>query len=85
MVCHSISQINPGADVTVIPENITLNIPAKFPELFDGLGTLPGKYTIYLSDNAPFAISMPRRVALPLLPKVKGELERMENSGHIKS
>ena len=64
--------------------NITLDIPAKFPELFEGLGSLPGEYTIRLSDNArPFTITMPRRVALPLLPKVKSELERMEKSGVI--
>ena len=45
--------------------NITLDIPAKFPNLFEGLGSLPGKYTIRLSDNAKlFAITIPRRVAL---------------------
>ena len=62
--------------------NIVGDIPARFPELFDGLGCLPGEYTIHLSDNArPFVITTPRRVALPLLPKVKPKLERMEKTG----
>ena len=32
--------------------SITSDIPAKFPELFQGLGSLPGEYTICLRDNA---------------------------------
>lgn len=32
----------------------------------------------YRSDATPFSLTTPRRVALPLLPKVKAELERME-------
>lgn len=64
--------------------NIVADTPARFPKLFDDLGCLPGEYTICLSDNAkPFAIATPRRVALPLLPKVKNELERMEKTGVI--
>ena len=64
--------------------SITSDIPAKFPELFQGLGSLPGEYTIRLRDNAkPFTITTPRRVALPLLPRVKAELEKMEKTGVI--
>ena len=59
--------------------NIASDIPAKFPELFEALGSLPGEYRICLSDNAKlFAITTPRRVALSLLPKVRTKLERME-------
>ena len=65
--------------------NIVGDIPPDFlSSLTDGLGCLPGEYTIRLSDNArPFAITTPRRVTLPLLPKVKTELERMEKTGVI--
>ena len=64
--------------------SVTSDIPAKFPELFQGLGSLPGEYTIRLRDNAkPFTITTPRRVALPLLPRVKAELEKMEKTGVI--
>ena len=57
---------------------------AKYPELFIGLGSLEGEYTIKLKPNStPFALTTPRRVALPLRPRVKKELERMESMGVI--
>ena len=57
---------------------------AKYPELFRGLGKIPGTHHIQLKDDAkPFALSSPRRVALPLQPKVKAELQRMEQLGVI--
>ena len=62
----------------------TNQIVAKYPQLFQGLGTLSGEYVIRLNEDAkPYAISTPRRVALPLLPKVKEELNRMEQIGVI--
>ena len=55
-----------------------------FPQLFQGLGKLEGKYEIKLRPNSmPFVISVPRRVAVPLMGKVCGELERMERLGVI--
>ena len=54
-------------------------LPYMHQDLFQGLGKIPGKYHIQLKDDAqPFALSTPRRVALPLQPKVKSELQRME-------
>ena len=51
----------------------------QFPKLFEGLGKLEEEYKIVLRDDArPYALSTPRRIAIPLLPKVKAELERME-------
>ena len=47
-----------------------------FPELFEGLGKLEGQYTIKLQEGAePFSLMTPRRVAIPLVPAVKAELE----------
>ena len=57
----------------------------RFPELFEGLGKLEGDYKIVLQENArPYALSTPRRIAIPLLPKVKAELERMEEMGAVR-
>ena len=57
---------------------------AKYPELFTGLGSLEGEYKIKLKANsAPFALTTPRRIAHPLMPRVKEELERMEKIGVI--
>ena len=55
-----------------------------YPDIFKGLGTMTGEYHISLCEGArPFALSTPRRIALPLMPKVKQELERMEKMGVI--
>ena len=44
---------------------------AAFPKLFEGLGSIPGEYTIQLEEHAtPFSLNTPRRVALPLLSAV---------------
>ena len=52
--------------------------------MFNGLGQLKDNYTVKLREDAkPFALTAPRRVALPLLPKVKAELQRMEDLGVI--
>ena len=56
----------------------------QFSDLFRGLGKLEGKYTIKLVEGAkPFALTVPRRVAIPLMKPVKQELERMERLGVI--
>ena len=45
---------------------------------------MTGAYHIRLRDDAtPYALTVPRRVAIPLMPKVKSELERMEKIGVI--
>ncbi|XP_042071888.1 uncharacterized protein K02A2.6-like [Haplochromis burtoni] len=59
-------------------------VKQQFPTLFSGLGRMAGEYKIELkADAKPFALSTPRRVPLPLLPKVKRELARMEELGVI--
>lgn len=81
--CPAIEALDLVARVHVVDEK-ALEIRAKYPNLFQGLGTLEGEYHIKLAENAqPFALTTPRRVALPLLPKVKAELERMEHMGVI--
>lgn len=60
------------------------NVVEQFPELFKGLGKLKDSYKIKLREGAtPFALTTPRRVPIPLLPKVKEELQRMESMGVI--
>ena len=65
-------------------ESDTAKIVADHPKLFEGLGNLEGEYRIELKPEAePFALSTPRRVAIPLVAEVKAELEEMERSGII--
>lgn len=59
-------------------------VQEQYSELFSGLGKTDWEYTIKLKPgNVPFALSTPRRVPLPLMEKVKKELQRMENMGVI--
>lgn len=56
----------------------------NYPKLCSGLGMLQRPYTIKLSPGAvPFSLKTPRRIPLPLMPKVKNELQRMEKMGVI--
>ena len=62
----------------------TSRIIYEHPKLFHGLGNLKGEYSIKLRPDAqPFALSSPRRIAIPRMPLVKKELEAMESSGVI--
>ena len=59
-------------------------VTTQFPELFEGLGRISGNYRIQLEGNAkPYSVHTPRRISIPLLPKVKQELARMEKLGVI--
>ena len=59
------------------PETVKQN----FPKLSEGLGKLEGQYSIKLKDGAkPFVLTVPRRVSIPLMSKVKTELDRMEET-----
>ena len=70
--------------VDVIDAEAKSHFTQLFPQLFRGLGKLQGQYHIRLKDNAqPFALTVPPRVAIPLLPKVKEDLECMEAMGVI--
>ena len=60
-----------------------INDVESYPQLFEGLGEMETSYKIELQANAePYAVQYPRRVAVPLLPKVK-ELDRLETLGVI--
>ena len=70
--------------VSLVEPVQTGDVVKEFPKLFRGLAKLKDDYTIKLRSGAkPFALTTPRRVALPLLPKVKAELQLMEDLGVI--
>ena len=75
-------------DLNLIARLHTVNttkqsITERYSELFQGLGEMEGEYEIRLKDEVqPFVLHTPRRIPLPLLPKVKEEL-RMQELGVI--
>ena len=66
------------AIVSMVEPIMTLaKVAEAFPLLFQGLGKLKDNYTIKLQNNCqPYALTTPRRVAIPLLPKVETELKK---------
>ena len=59
-------------------------VKKNFPKIFQGLGNLGEEYHVKLRPDAePYALFAPRRIPLPLRPKVIEELERMEKAGVI--
>ena len=62
------------------------NVMKQYPVLFTGLGELKGEHVIHLREDAtPFCLATPRRVPLPLIEKVKDEIERMASAGVIEA
>ena len=79
----AISSLNLVARVTLI-QGDQETITKQFPELFEDLGQMTGEYHIKLQPHTtPFALTTPRRIAIPLRPQVKEELQRMEKLGVI--
>ena len=69
---------------TVSSDDYKTKITSKHPQLFTGLGQMKDSYPITLKEDAkPFAISVPRKVPLPLYRKTKDELDRMLETGVI--
>ena len=66
-------------------EDTTTSIRREYPTVFTGLGNLGEAYKIRLKEGAtPFSLFTPRHIPIPLRPKVKAELERMEGMGVIR-
>ena len=65
-------------------EDKTFDTQKAFPALFQNLGKLQRSYHIQMKEGAkPLALTVLRRVPVPLLPRVKVELERMRQLGVI--
>ena len=60
------------------------SIENEYPEIFEGLGCLPGTYHIKIDPNATHVVQSPKRIPIALKSKVKEELQRMEKLGVIK-
>ena len=61
-------------------DSITMeSVKQQYPKLCSGLGLVQRPYAIKLKPEAvPFSVHTPSRVPLPLMGKVKAEIERMD-------
>ena len=70
--------------IGAIDQDTSNHTTRQFPLLFKGLGKLQGEYRIKLQKGAtPYALTCPRRVAIPFLKPVEQELRYMEKLGVI--
>lgn len=57
----------------------------EFPEVFEGIGKLPGEYSIHLKPDVKPTVTAPRRVPSALGESAKAQLTRMQDNGIIKA
>lgn len=79
---NTINKAEHANDHSNLPANDILKEP-QYAELFEGLGCLPGKYSIKLDPSVTPTIHPPRKVPISLKDKVHQELRRMEQLGVI--
>eukprot|EP00795_Rhopilema_esculentum_P001594 gene1594-16049_t len=74
-----------GVDhINEVGEDYTKRVLKSYSSLFTGLGKTEGEYKIRLKQEpTPYALTVPRKVPLPLLMKTKEELDRMLHLGVI--
>ena len=74
----------PTTDGGIMPLTID-QLEAEFPDVFAGLGKLPGQYNIELDPDVHPVIHPPRKVPVALKEKLKRELDRLETEDIITS
>ena len=68
-----------SVDADLVTQKTESYYHARYPKVFKGLGKTNWTYTIALySDAKPFALSVQRRVPLPLMDKVIAKLTKMD-------
>ena len=55
----------------------------EYPELFKGVGLIPGDVELHLKPDAVPVINAPRRIPVALRERFRTELTRMENAGIV--
>ncbi len=62
----------------------TNSILDEYPDVFEGVGLMPGKYSIVVDPDVKPVVHAPRRVPYALKDELKVELESMEKKGIIR-
>ncbi|XP_061184909.1 uncharacterized protein K02A2.6-like [Saccostrea echinata] len=56
---------------------------AEYPDVFEGVGRLAGKYHLVLDENIQPVVHPPRKVPIALKPLLKAELDRLQEMNII--
>ena len=71
--------------VNAVERDAKQNIADEYPDVFKGLGCLPGKHHIEVKENAQPVKNACRKVPFPIRDKLKAQLDKMENDRVIES
>ena len=79
VVTQPVAPPTPNAEVTTQEGTPTLQDPLlkKYADVFEGLGTLPGEYSITLAENSSPKVTPPRRLPIAVQTSFDKELDRM--------
>ena len=81
---HDHSWADPPLVRELTSDDYKAKVMHDYPKLFTGLGVMKEEYVIKLKDDAkPFALTVPRKVRMPLYDVTKSKIERMLESGVI--
>jgi len=73
-----ISKLDLIRKVNNIKENNIRDIVSRYPEIFRGIGQFKKELNIEIKENTnPYFQAVPRTVPIPLLPKLKKELDHL--------
>lgn len=84
---HCAVRATPPSECTANSKDIIQSadqLKKLYPDRFEGIGHLPGKYKLTLKPDAKPVIHAPRRAPIQLHDKIKAELHRMTELGVIK-
>ena len=71
---------NPGGQNEICTKE---QIMCEYPDLFKGVGLIPGDVELHLKPDAVPVINAPRRIPVALRGRFRTELTRMENAGIV--
>ena len=81
--CERLGLVKRVNTVGQAQKTLKAEIQQKYPELFNGNGSLPGTHSFVLKDGSTGVIHAPRRVAFAKRPKLKNELDRQMKLGYL--
>lgn len=81
--CQNVLGLESCISLGLISNVNVINID-KYSDLFQGLGKLPGKYSIVINKNIQPVVSPTRKIPLGIKGKLLDELRRMEELGVVR-